>query len=151
MANRRARNIGTRKFKKPLTDHGYRIIADAVNDMCGTDYKSKNMRGVGPLNISYMADNKSTPTDYIVVFLNGDNGTYGNCLSKKANTDEYDKKYLLERFDHTKPGHERATFLKQKGTYNFLGMYQYVEDFIIDDKKWALWERTKDWFDDLTK
>lgn len=102
MANRRARNIGTRKFKKPLTDHGYRIIADAVNDMCGTDYKSKNMRGVGPLNISYMADNKSTPTDYIVVFLNGDNGTYGNCLSKKANTDEYDKKYLLERFDHTK-------------------------------------------------
>lgn len=61
------------------------------------------------------------------------------------------KKYLLERFDHTKPGHERATFLKQKGTYNFLGIYQYVEDFIIDDKKWALWERTKDWFDDLTK
>lgn len=136
--------IKTENFTFPAQGTAFPYIADAVNKMCGTDYKSIDMRHVSAVHISFEPDSASPENPkMLAVFLHADHEKYGNYSSKDVpiNSCFPAGKFILEHFEHTDFGHQRLTFIKQDEGYTYIGVCQLVANFDIDGCSYGLWQR----------
>lgn len=171
--------VTTTYFNEPLLDDEYRTIAEAVNGICTSnddigDGPADDECGITEVNdkpqisctdkdtflrsvakITRQKVDTSSEKTYTFVFLHEKNKKYGNYLSAESCPNIPEGAYLLEHFDHSEPGHERATFFFKNGTYKYLGIYRYVAKFkldVIEDGKtqeetYTLWQWMREHFE----
>lgn len=171
--------VTTTYFNEPLLDDEYRTIAEAVNGICTSNGKiggdsaddecntieingkqqtsctNANTRFKSVAKITHKKADTSSEKTYTFVFLHEKNKKYGNYLSAELCPNIPKGAYLLEHFDHSEPGHERATFYMRNGTYKYLGIYRYVAKFKLDvmkdgktqEETYTLWQRMREHFE----